>query len=142
MDNDEDIVVFSNEINVKDRCQKIGISLDNVRHRIGPDRFKWLALINMLRLRENHVELFDDESIDFFFQYVIYKIPDFQHKNPLACVLVYYTCISYDLKFHLDQSRLDFVQKILIPEKELLFQGQGLKFIDLIRYIRLFKSIF
>jgi len=142
MDNDDDIAIFSNEINVKDRCQKIGISLENVRYRVGPDRFKWLALINMLKLRENHVELFNDDSIDFFFQHVVTKIPKIEYKNPLACVLVYYVSIGIDLKFHLDPSRLDFIEKILIPEKELLFQSQGLKFLDLIRYIRLYQSIF
>lgn len=126
----EDIIIYENEINVKDRCHRLGISMEQ---RTNEDRFKWLALINMLKLRENHPELYSDEMIDYFFQHFINKVPDIGYKNPLACILVYY--ISKDEK------RLEFVKKILIPEKELLFQNQGLRFIDLIRYIRLFEPI-
>ena len=133
--------IMSHEYNVKERCQQIGISLDNVRYRIGPDRFKWLALLILLKLKSEH-NLFDEESISYFYDSIITKIPHIEHKNALTCVLVYYSCIKSDGKFEINKERLHFIEKTLLPENEFLFQDHGVKFIDIVRYIRLFQSIF
>lgn len=131
--------IFGHEYSVRERCQQFGISLDNVRFRVGIDRFKWLAMSAMLSLKKDH-DLFDDLSIDIFFERVIPKIPDAQHKNALACVLVYYTCVDPQLHFSFDKNKLEFIEKNVFPSQEFLFQNHGLKLHDLVRYIRLFQS--
>jgi hypothetical protein len=134
----EDII--SHEYNVKDRCQQIGISLDNVRYRIGPDRFKWLALLILLKFKSEY-QMFDEESISYFYDSVVPKIPHVGHKNALTSVLVYYACMNNG-KFQINKDRLQFIEKTLVSENEFLFQEHGVKYIDIIRYIRLFQSIF
>ena len=42
--------VFGHEFSVKERCQQIGINLQNARYHVGPDRFKWNCLMAMLKL--------------------------------------------------------------------------------------------
>jgi len=143
---DEDII-YGQEYSVKDRCQQIGITFDNVRYRIGPDRFKWMALLNMLKFRgyNEQLQLFDDFSIDIFFQKIVPNLPNIEYKNPLACILVYYSCIIYEkneIQFQIDDSKLNYIQKNLMSNFELLFQMNGLKYVDLIRYIRLFQTLF
>lgn len=132
--------IMGHEYNVRERCQQIGISLDNVRYRVGPDRFKWLALLIMLKLKSEH-NLFDESSISYFYDSIITKIPHIEHKNALTSVLVYYSCLSSP-KFMIDKERINFIEKKLLPENEFLFQEHGVKFVDLVRYIRLFQSIF
>ena len=95
----------------------------------------------MLRLKKEN-ELFDDLSIDTFFERIIPRIPDVEHKNPLACVIVYYVGINDKIEFELDVSKLNYIQTDIFPNQELLFQTHGLKFPDLIRYIRLFQFTF
>jgi hypothetical protein len=133
--------IFGHEFSVRDRCQQIGISLDNVRYRVGADRFKWLALMAMLKLRKDN-DLFDDVSIDTFFERVVSKLPDVEHKNPLACVLIYYASISEKIQFQLDETKLNYIQKEVFPAQEFLFQNHGVRLSDLVRYIRLFQSTF
>jgi hypothetical protein len=132
--------VMSHEYNVKDRCQQIGISLDNVRYRVGPDRFKWLALLILLKFKNEH-NMFDEESISYFYNSVITKIHNLERKNSLLCVLVYYACLDNG-KFKINDERLGFIEKTLLTENEFLFQEHGVKFVDIVRYIRLFQSIF
>jgi hypothetical protein len=148
MDDDEmfpletgDEQIFGHEFSVRERCQQIGISLDNVRYRVGIDRFKWLALMAMLKLRRDQ-ELFDDISIDVFFERVIPRISNIEYRNPLACILIYYACINDKIQFELDKSKLNYIQNELITNQELMFQSHGVKSTDLVRYIRLYQSIF
>ena len=129
------------EINVRERCQQFGISLDNVRYRVGIDRFKWLCLTIMLKFKmENN--MLDNDGIERFFQYIIPKIPRAETKNPLACVLVFYSCITESIEFKMDETKLNYIEKDVIPNHDILFRDCGLKFIDLVRYIRLFQSLF
>ena len=144
---EDEEIIYGHEYSVKERCQQIGISFENVRYRIGPDRFKWMALLNMLKFRGNdeNPQLFDDFIIDIFFQKIVPNIPNIEYKNPLACILIYYSCIIYEnnkIKFHIDESKLNYIQKHLMHHFELLFQTNGLKYNDLIRYILLFQSLF
>jgi hypothetical protein len=112
-----------------------------MRYRVGIDRFKWLALMAMLQLKKDN-DLFDDLSIDTFFESIILKIPDVKYKNPLACIIVYYVAINEKIQFEFDSSKLNYIQNDVLPNQELLFQAHGLKFPDLIRYLRLFESTF
>lgn len=138
--------VMGQEQSVRERCQHVGISLENVRYRVGSDRFKWLALLAFLKLKTD-VNLFDDMAINDFFEYIFPHIKHVEHKNPLASVLVYYITLQVDttskqIKFELDRSKLNYIQKDLFPQYELMFQQAGLKPADLVRYIRLFQSTF
>jgi hypothetical protein len=133
--------IFGHEFSVRDRCQQIGISLDNVRYRVGSDRFKWLALMAMLTLRKE-TEMFDDVSIDIFFERVLPRIPDIGHKNPLATILVFYITITDQLHFKFDPSKFAYIEKEVYASQELFFQNHGVKLQDLIRYIRLFEKHF
>ena len=137
----EDEQIFGHEFSVRERCQQIGISLDNVRYRVGSDRFKWLALMAMLKLRTEN-DMFDEISIDTFFQRVLIKLPDIEHKNPLGCVLAYYASINDKIQFELDTSKLNYIQKDVYPVQELLFQNHGFRMYDMTRYVRLFEFTF
>ena len=138
---------FGQEYNVKDRCQRIGINLQNARYHVGPDRFKWLCLLAMLKLNEGSTQkIFTDEFIDSFFQYIVPKIPKMEYKNALACVLMFFVGIEFETyehpKFKINKNRLEYIQKTLMIKNDILFQESGIKFIDLIKYIRLFQTIF
>lgn len=133
--------IFGHEFSVRERCQQIGISMENARYRVGSDRFKWLALMAMLELRREN-EMFDDVSIDTFFDSVLPKITDVQHKNPLACILAFYIGMTDELHFILDMNKLLYIQNNVYPSQENLFQLHGLKLPDLVRYIRYFKETF
>ena len=133
--------VFGHEFSVRERCQQIGISLDNVRYRVGADRFKWLALMAMLKLKSEN-ELFDEVSIDTFFQNIFPRIPNVEHKNPLGCALSYYICISEKIQFKMDEAKLNYIREQVVPSQDILFQNSGLKLQDLVRYIRLYETTF
>lgn len=146
MDILEEEHAIGHEYNVRERCQQYGISLDNLRFRVGVDRFKYAALLLMIRLKTDY-SLFDDEMIDAFFQYVLDNIGDkMDHFNPLACVLVYYACIDFTppstLIFQPDSIKLQYIRDNLFSQEDLLFKENGLKYVDLIRYIRLYESSF
>lgn len=133
--------IMAQEFSAKERCQQFGISLENVRYRIGIDRFKWLALLILLKLK-NDKKMFDELSLNLFFDKIIPRIPKIEFKNPLACVLIYYSCIQTNLLFEIDFDKIKFILNDLFPDNEFLFQDHGLKLHDLVRYIRLFESIF
>lgn len=133
--------IMAQEFSVRERCQQFGISLENVRYRIGIDRFKWLSLLILLKLK-NDKKIFDELSLNLFFEKIIPRIPKIEYKNPLACVLVYYSCIQNNFLFEIDNEKIKYIQNDLYPDNEFLFQDHGLKLYDLIRYIRLFESIF
>lgn len=146
MDMIEEEHAIGHEYNVRERCQQYGISLDNLRFRVGIDRFKYAALLLMIRFKTDY-SLFDDEMIDAFFQYVLENISDkMEHLSPLACVLVYYACIEFTppstLTFKPDSIKLHYIRDNLFSQEDLLFKENGLKYVDLIRYIRLYESSF
>jgi len=121
------------EYNVRERCQHLAISLENVRFRVGIDRFKWISLILLLKLKMES-SMFDDEMIDDYFNKVIPKIPKLEYRNPLACVLVYY--------ISLNKSNFNYVKNELYSQQSNLFQEYKVRIEDLVRYIRLFQSTF
>lgn len=134
------------EYSVRDRCQQVGISFDRVRYRIGIDRFKWLALLSMLKLKSEH-NLFDDIDIDGFFQFVVPKLPNAEHMNALASVLMYYITIIYDplsqsIQFKVDDAKLNYILTQIVPKETTLFQEHGVKRDDLVRYLRRFQLTF
>lgn len=138
--------VVHHEYSVRDRCQQIGISLDRVRYRVGIDRFKWLALLSMLKLKSEY-NLFDDVDIDGFYQFIVPKLPNVEHLNPLACVLMYHATILYDpltqsIQFKLDNAKLNYILTQLVSKETMLFQEHGVKREDLIRYLRRFELTF
>lgn len=137
----EDEQVFGHEFNVRERCQQIGITMDNVRHRVGIDRFKWLALMAMIRLQRDR-GMFDDVSMESFFERVLPRIPRAERKNPLACVLVFYVGIDDRIQFQVDDAKWNYIQKEVYPNEETLFQSHGVQPMDLVRYVRLFQSTF
>lgn len=130
------------EYSVRDRCQQIGISFDRVRYRVGIDRFKWLALLVMLRLKSEY-NLFDNASIDSFYQFVVPKLPNVAHLNPLACVLVFHVCLSpTTIQFTVDKAKLNYILSEILPKESRLCQEHGVKRDDLVRYIRRFQLTF
>lgn len=134
------------EYSVRDRCQQIGISFDRVRYRIGIDRFKWLALVAMLKLKSEQ-SMFDEVMIDGFYQFVVPKLPNVAHLNPLACVLVYYATILYDplsasIQFRVDHAKLNYIITEIFLKEAFMFQEHGLKPEDLVRYVRRFQLTF
>lgn len=135
-------LVFGNEINVKERCQQFGISLDNVRYRVGTDRFKWICLMCMLKLK-NDIKMFSDDEIQHFFDRIIPRIPRIQNKNALACVMAsYISIVPMDIRFVIDKTKLQYVTQDVISNQEFLFQQYGCVALDIVRYIRLFSDIF
>lgn len=146
MDIIEEEHAIGHEYNVRERCQQYGISLDNLRYRVGKERFKYAALLLMIRLKSDY-SLFDDEMIDVFFQYVVEHIKDkIEYLNPLASILVYYACLEFTppstLIFKPNSIKLDYIRNNLFSQEDLLFKENGLKYVDLIRYIRLYESSF
>lgn len=138
---EDERMVFGQEFNVRERCQQIGITMDNVRNRVGIDRFKWLAMMAMIRLRRDR-DMFDDVSMELFFDKVVPKIPKVDKKNPLACVLIFYVGIDDRIQFQMDDAKWKYIQNEVFPQEEFLFQSHGVQLVDLVRYIRLFQSTF
>lgn len=95
----------------------------------------------MLKLKSEN-DLFDEISIDTFFQNVFPRIPEVEYKNPLGCVLAYYICISEKIQFKMDESKLNYIQEQVVSSQDILFQNSGLKLPDLVRYIRLYETTF
>ena len=135
--------IMAQEYSVRERCQQLGISLENVRYRIGIDRFKWLSLLILLRFKKEE-NMFDENMIMFYYESVIPKIKKVEYKNALLCVLTYYICLSNTnpIKFNIDHNRLNFIQKKIMSEYEFLFNEHGVKIYDFVRYIRLFETTF
>lgn len=134
------------EYSVRDRCQQIGISFDRVRYRVGIDRFKWLALLAMLKMKTEY-RLLDDVDMDGFYQFVVPKLQNAERLNPLACVLMYYASIVYDplsqsIQFKLDKTKLNYILTDLFPKETTWFQEHGVKRDDLVRYRRRFELTF
>jgi hypothetical protein len=131
------------EINVRERCQQFGINIDNAKYRTGIDRFKWMSLLCLLTLKNDYALMSDDMTV-FYFESIIPKIPFVEVKNPLACVLMMYiTFVVPDLgTFLFDHTRFHEVATRIATRAEFLFRDHGLHPEDLVRYTRLFTSIF
>ena len=89
--------------------------------------------------------MFDNASIDAYFQYVVPKIANMEYKNALCCVLIYFVGIEFissdKFRFKLNIEKLNFVHLHLLKRKDLIFKEFNVKYQDLIRYIRYFSSI-
>lgn len=138
-------MLFGNEFSAKDRCQQLGIQIDNAQRGSGDDRFKYLCLLVFLFLRYTQpLEGFDDSSLNSFFDNVIPVLQKnaMRYKNPLTSVLAAYVCLEYEPKFRysLNISKFNFVKDTIIPTNEEYFKKNGVTIIDLVRYIRFYEN--
>lgn len=140
----ENDTLFGNEFSAKDRCQQLGIQIENARKGLGIDRFKYLCLVSFLYLKQQDTDIFDNTALENFFQNVIPKLNNIEYKNPLLCVIVSYLVLEFypTMKCELSIPKFEYFQNHIYPKNELFFKKNGVYVSDTIRYIRYFLNIF
>lgn len=137
-------MLFGNEFSAKDRCQQLGIQIENAQRGSGDDRFKYLCLLVFLFLRHSQpLEGFDDPSLNDFFENAIpiLQKKNMKFKNPLASILAAYVCLEYEphCRYTLNVSKFNIVKDTIIPSNEDYFKKSGVGVEDVVRYIRYFQ---
>jgi hypothetical protein len=140
-------VVFGNEFSAKDRCQQLGIQIENARRGAGDDRFKYLCLLVILFLRKTvSSEDFDDSFLYSFFEKIVpflIRIGNMRYKNPICVVLATFICVDTsksDIVYHFNLSKFQYVLKTVVPQTAEYLKKNGVGSLDLIRYIRMFET--